>query len=418
MISALPNQPLSFTDTRLQGCLCDQPEECLMVDFTDTISTQFVYAECLSAQLLASPNFEDPADWFGPTWDIQADHNACLEGVPPFGPLLEMSFDPIPGSLYIIRVLFTDVTGPTLSSGLRLQFGGVLNEIITGTMVGEQTYTVTAVSGQHLIISSYLSGTGCLAYAEVYESTPQLEVELLDASGDPVGSFEWATSSTLFDFEEDRVTITFTATDFQVGGYPIEPECGKFTIRVTDNCDGSQHISQCVALEDYSTTCTIQLKACNSGDGVGFVGNFEPTMRVRSKLTRPVYEYTVREERLSNGRLDRYYADRRRTMELRIDRLGEKAHEFISTLPLWDHVYVGPEAYVVKADQYEPAYGDVYESYGGILLKVEPYQELARKVRCAEDDGGCAPPPNYLVQFTGPNDDYVLQEDGSRILIY
>jgi hypothetical protein len=34
-----------------------------------------------------------------------------------------------------------------------------------------------------------------------------------------------------------------------------------------------------------------------------------------------------------------------------------------------------------------------------------------------EDNGGCKPPPNFLVQGSGPNENYVTQTDGSLILI-
>lgn len=425
MIFPISNQPLGFSPSRLQGCLCPEPSECLLIDTTDPISVQFVYEPCLSDQLLASPNFEDSSDWLGPTWTISTG-SACLQGVSPFSPLTELSFTPTNAAIYRVIVTFAPedclaVTCPPPQ--MRVTFGGALDEQITSA--GEYTWTVQTFSPAPLTFLPLDTdrGRGCVQRAEIYEITPELLVEARQ-NGSTVADMAWSISTMgNFVFEEDRVTITFDLTDLTDDGDPVEFE-GCYTFRVTDTCHGydgetqSQYESQCVAIADY-TDCTLVLKACNSGDGIGFVGNFEPQMRVRAKLVRPVYEYTVKEERFSNGRINRYYADRQRVMELRIDRTGEYGHEFLSTLSLYDHVYIGTQEYSVEADGYEPGYADVWESYGGILLKVRPAQELARKVRCEEDQGGCAPPPNYWVQGTGPNTNYVLQSaNGERILLY
>jgi hypothetical protein len=151
---------------------------------------------------------------------------------------------------------------------------------------------------------------------------------------------------------------------------------------------------------------------------LGFKGGFRPQIRVPADLKRPKFSYEFGQEKTSKGRLNRYYAERTRTMELRIGRVGEFTHNFLSTLPLWDHVYIGQDPWVITSESYEPDYADVYAATGGVILEVQPYEEDAKKVRCDEDDGGCSPPPNYWVQGTGPNEDYIIQEEtGERILI-
>lgn len=416
MIAGIPNQPLAFLPTLLQGCLCADPQECLLVDETDTLSTQLVYEPCLSAQLLASPDFDDASQWAGHSWTV-APGNACITGVAPWTDLTELSFAPTIGVTYLIRVRANSIVGPLIGSGIRIEFAGALQRLLQGAFT-EQQWIVTATSTQPVIFASEDDGSGCIEQVEVYDITPLLLIELVDDTDTVIADLSYAEAPSQFVFDQDRVTMTFDVDDLLApSGYPPTLD-GCYTLRITDACDNTQLTSQCLRIDEY-TSCTIQVKACNAGDGVGFIGDFEPIMRVYAKLTRPSYEYEVAEERWSNGRINRYFADRRRTMELRVDGLGEKGHEFWSTLPLWDHVYIGPDAYVVKAEKYQPVYADVWEARGGILMTVEPYEELARKVRCAEDSGGCAPPPNYLVQGTGPNEDYVLQStDGSRILLH
>jgi hypothetical protein len=224
-----------------------------------------------------------------------------------------------------------------------------------------------------------------------------------------VVSVDYGEPGATFQFGDERLTVT------------VDPDLiadlqGCYTFELTDGCDDTTLISGCLNIGNHE--CTMLVTACSSTEVMGFRDGFTPTMRVCADIIRPRFKYEFGEERLSNGLMNRYYADRQRTMELRIGRLGEFGHEFISTLPLWDHVYFGAEAYVVTSDSYEPDYGDVYSAHGSVVLNVTPYQEKATKVRCVEDSGGCAPPPNYWVQGTGPNEDYILQEEtGERILI-
>ncbi|WP_206689947.1 hypothetical protein, partial [Streptococcus pseudopneumoniae] len=63
-----------------------------------------------------------------------------------------------------------------------------------------------------------------------------------------------------------------------------------FTVEVYDPCDTATFTSQQFVFTDEE--CTLQVKGCNAGPGMGFGAGFAPIMRLRAKLTRPTYEYT------------------------------------------------------------------------------------------------------------------------------
>lgn len=402
-LTAIPNQPIAFDDTRLMGCLCDDPTEALLALPTDTLTFQVEYEGCLSGQLLGSPNFEDPADWRGIGWSI-ATGAACNSSTDTF--LSDNSFNPTPGNVYTLVFTVSTVTAG-YGGVIFINFGGV--SFTSPAAIGTYTYTITATGTGPLEFAAPSVVVGfCLSNAQLYEFAPDFTVELLNPDDSVAETFDYASNPERFDFDGEHLTVSIPLSD-------IDPAVGCYRIRITNGCDDSQLTSQLVNINDHA--CTIQVTACNNGNNIGF-NDFQPTMRLLAKLVRSNFTYNIGEERWSNGYINRYYADRRRNMELRIERLGEYGHNFVSTLPLYDHVYLDGAEYVVSAEGYEPAYNDVWDSTAGIILKVEPKQELARKVLCGEDDGGCAPPPNYLVQFTGPNSDYVLQsENGDRILL-
>ena len=151
---------------------------------------------------------------------------------------------------------------------------------------------------------------------------------------------------------------------------------------------------------------------------MGLPGSFTPRLRVEGKVVRLRGEYDVSEERRSNGRWNRHYADLQLKYELRIDLQNERTLQYLAALPLFDHFYVEQQEYSIDAEPFEPTYEDVFDAVGGLILNIRPKQELIRNVRCdAENLAGCPPPPNYLVQGTGPNTDYILTQAGDRILL-
>ena len=412
MIEALPNQPIAFDDSRLRGCCSIDPEDCLLVDPADVLTWQVKATRCNDdEQVIGDPGFDTGTGWNADGWIISGGQ-ACRT-IGEFGDILgitltETGYAAVPGTLYEIYVL---VDSSTARTGVRVYFGGMYLGNISAA--GAYTFYVTATSTAGLtFVSAMDPGESiCIEAALVWVRTMDFTIEFVDTSDVVIDSITYAENPDAFELYQDRLTVTLDLG----GAYATVPN-GCYTIQFTDGCTDTTLISQCVNINEHD--CTVMLTACANGDVLGFRGGFRPQMRAVADLKRQTFEYEFGEEKLSSGRLNRYYAERTRSMELRIGRVGEFAHNFLSSLALWDHFYIGSEEYVVTSNTYEPGYDDVYSATGSVLLNVTPYEENARKVRCVEDNAGCAPPPNYWVQGTGPNEDYILQEEtGDRILI-
>jgi hypothetical protein len=115
----------------------------------------------------------------------------------------------------------------------------------------------------------------------------------------------------------------------------------------------------------------------------------------------------------------RHYIDRQTIYDLRIDLQNEYAMPFVAALPVFNHFYIGQQEYFIDADEVSPTYSDIFDATGGVEMKVRPKQELFRNVMCGEENtAGCVPPPNFLVQRRGPNEDYVTLQTGGRIALH
>lgn len=396
----IPNQPLAFNAGRLAGCLCEGPAERLLLRNDDTLRFQ-VGVEgldtCAGDELLASPTFQDPTDWATEGgWSV-GPNQTCYEPreFPP-GPcqrLRDLSFTPTTGSFYLIEITVLSITGIVTAD-----FAG---QTFLITKPGTTTVVVQALGPASIRLCATYDV--CIASISVKEVSFGITVELL-AEGtisDPVDEFTFDANPERFVITGNTVTVAYPMTYIPNGCYYI---------RLTDECSLSQITSMGVNVGDH--VCTVLVQCCNSGDAMGFnLTDFNPEIRLYGKLVRPAFDYDTVEDRWSNGKVDRTYADRRRTMDLRIDRMGEMGHDFVSTFPLWDRIIIEGEEYIAKSEPYEPDYTDVWDDVAPVIVKVEPKQELVRKVRCAEDDGGCFVPPNYWVENTGPNTDYILTEE-------
>lgn len=397
----IPNQPLAFNTSRLAGCLCEGPQERVLMRTDDTIRFQVGlegFDSCAGEELLASPSFADPEDWLAQGgWEIQ-ENQTCYTAPPlrdpPCSLLIDRSFTPTPGTFYLVEVV-------VLSKGACVIEGylGASPFLITkpGTMTG------VIQAGGSGALTFCASCDVCIALASVKEVNFGVTVELLP-EGEITGAvddFTFTTNPERFVITPTTMTVSYPMTDIPNGCYYV---------RLTDYCSLSQISSSPVNVGDHE--CTVLVQCCNSGDAMGFdFTDFNPEIRIYGKLVRPTYDYDTSEDRWSNGKVSRHYADRRRTMELRIDKLGEYGHDFVSTFPLWDRLIIEGNEYIAKAEAYEPEYTDVWDDVAPVIVKLEPKQELVRKVRCAEDDGGCFVPPNNWVENTGPNTDYILTEE-------
>lgn len=398
-LTAIPNQPVAFNEGRNAGCVCYGPTERVIARTTDVLQWQHGASNleaCAGEELLRYPDFENPSTWYsgvGSFWSIEQG-SACNQT--PAGVevvLTEISWNPTPGSTYLIvaEVDYIYTVGAVANITLGGQFAGYL------TNVGQFAFIVTATTADFLQI--FANAGICLSQVSVRELTLDVTVDLIpEGSLTPADTFTYATDPDRFRFSGQSLTITYPLTY-------IAPGC--YYLKVTDGCDVSQLTSIPINIGEHE--CSVLIQACNSGDAMGFdLTDFNPEMRVYGKLVRSTFDYDTTEDRWSNGKVDRPYADRRRKMELRIDRVGEFGHDFLSTLPLWDRIYIDGAEYIVKPETYEPDYTDVWDDVAPVILQVEPKQELVRKVRCGPDTGGCFVPPNYWVENTGPNEDYIL----------
>jgi hypothetical protein len=407
-LQPIPNQPVGFVPTRLQGALCGaDPAEVLPIADGDNIGFQFRFGACGNTGEIGDPTFTAPNDWRNLGGWLFGDSSVCkVQGSTALA-LGYAGWVPDPGTKYQLTVVVTSLSGnPTEVNYIRWSLGGV-----QGFMFGAGTYTfvVDAVTAQPLVFTASSAGTfGCMSLAQIEVLEPDNEVRIVDLDGDTIETFNFDTDPQLYDYTGGFMTLNIPAND-------AWGNC--FRIEVDDPCTDATFTSQVLNFADPSKT--IKIRACNVSDSMGFGAGFTPEARYIAKLVRSTFDYEEGVERGTNGFVNNYYVERLRDMSLCVDDAGEFAHDFLSSLPLWDHVYFGQQEYHVKAEAFEPDWGDIYEAHGSLILPVEPKQEAMRKVRTEPDLlGGCVPPPNYLVQGTGPNNNYITLNSGGRIRLH
>ena len=108
-ITAIPNQPIAFNSTDLRNVTCPGPVEELLFTPDDEAVAQFLVDACDPVEQLASPNFEDPDDWYSTSWDIRP-NDACITAGT--GTINDSSFSPTAGLPYIITVIVTSLLRP------------------------------------------------------------------------------------------------------------------------------------------------------------------------------------------------------------------------------------------------------------------------------------------------------------------
>lgn len=407
-LQPIPNQPVGFVATRLQGALCAaDPEDSLLVSDGDTLGFQFRFSTCDNAGEIGDPTFINPDDWRNLGGWVFDNATVCKVTGASALSLEYALWTPDPGTQYQLTVIVTSLTGlPTEVNYIQWRLGGA-----SGFMFGPGSYTfvVDAITAQRLSFTASSANTAaCLSLAQVAVLDADNSVTIVDPDGTTIEVFTYDTNPEIFDYSGGYMTVRL----------PVDEDWGNcFRIVVDDPCAEVEYTSQLVQF--INANATIKIRACNASSGMGFGAGFAPEARYISKLVRSTFDYEEGVERGTNGVINRYYAERLRSMEFRADDIGEIGHDFLSTLPLWDHVYLGQEEYSFKAESFEPDYGDVWEAHGAVIMSVEPKRENMRKVRCvADDQGGCVPPPNYLVQGTGPNNDYITLQTGGRIKLH
>lgn len=407
-LQPIPNQPVGFVQTRLQGALCGaDPDEVLPVADGDTISFQFRFGGCAEVGEIGDPTFIDSDAWRNLGGWVFGDAQVCKVAGSTSLALEYSAWTPNLGTRYQLTVVVATLGGNANEVNyIQWSLGGSSGFIFAP---GTYTFIVDATTAQRLRFVASSAGTfACMTLAQVDVLDSDYDIRVVDLDGEDIDTFTFAADPELYDFNAGFMTINL----------PYDTAWGPcFRIAVDDSCREVTYTSQIIQRVD--PTKTIKIRACNAAAGMGFGSQYAPEARYIAKLVRSTFDYEEGVERGTNGFVNNYYVERIRSMELRVDGAGEYAHDFLSSLPLYDHVYFGQEEYRVKAEAFEPDWGDIYEAHGSVIMPVEPKQEPLRKVRMTADTlGGCVPPPNYLVQGTGPNTDYIILQTGGRIKLH
>ena len=404
-IVTIPNQPVNLTGSTLQGCLCDPLVPSTLIADSDFIEVCFRAYACADSPLLFqsttyTTNWKDSGNW------QLSEEGICVTGAGDYSSILEeISFTPIFNERYELRLNFSLLIGT-----MNVTIGG-FQAFISSPGVHFFVFTATGTNG--IEISPVTEETlACLFFngVNLYEANNDLTVTMYDDQGVQVFQTDWDTDPQWFTFVNDWVVLSIPMDETGVTG------C--FYLNVSD-CDVPAGFDSQVFQVITNTDCTLLFRACNDNDALGFPSLFTPMLRAMAKLVRPTWQFDVSEERRSNGRNMRHYIDRQTIYDLRIDLQNEYAMPFVAAFPVFNHFYIGQQEYFIDADEVSPTYSDIFDATGGVEMKVRPKQELFRNVMCGEENtAGCVPPPNFLVQRRGPNEDYVTLQTGDRIALH
>lgn len=405
MIYAIPNQPVNMSGSLMAGCVCDELVPPTLFDPSqDTLRFQFLMDVCAGTpNLITDPDFRLD-EWVAAGATI-GNGRACMVGIAG-GVIENMQFFPTVGVSYVLNFTVTNIRDV-----VNWSFGGQTGQIGSPGVTEErpQTYTIVVTATGTGAVSFQLPwnrSSICIAFVSVQEQTRDIVVDIMQGGA----------SVLAFDPVSDPDAFTFSGRHVIFEG-EIPDVTGCFSVKVTETCNEVDTVLESQQFVTTTDDCNILIRAC--GGGYDMLGMLRPTleMRINAKLVHATWEATVSEEIRSNGRRVRNYGDSRRAMELRVGLQSEYAHPFLSLLPILPSFLIGQTEYIAAGDAWEPQYGDVFDGTAAITLTVYPKEELRRVVICADEPLPCPPPPNYLVQGTGPNDDLIITELGEAILL-
>ena len=406
MITAIPNQPISFLPSSL---LVDCPDKRLPLIAKDDDILRFQIALDAPAGQYAYQDavrdWDATFEWGGPgSWVAVVGGGMCAIEAAPGGYIQPISnlFAPVVGAVYIVTIEVMSIAGMCTFT-----MGG---QSFTLSTSGTQSITVTAATtdGPRITLDNSDSRI-CVGQVMVFVSLSiadgcEITVEIVDA----------VTDSTLYEFNStDRPDLFMIAggivgvTAALIGVEYLEPGSCVF-LRVTYSCNDEEGDSLCSQPISIDNGCkgTILIRACLDNDALGFAAPAIMEVRVKASLVRPRWEHDASEERWSDGTIFRYYIDRQRVMPLLLQPIDEVLHPFMAALCMFDHVYIEGTEYSVDADGYDPDYGDATTGTAGTLLTVRPKRELLRRVSCDAPGPGCDPAndppcgaPNVFVTY-------------------
>lgn len=416
MLRPIPNQPVNFA-ADLVSQWCSDPRIPVDVDSSDIVTFQFGISRCATFSYLT------PVVWGTSGWDLSPSIN---NGVQQGGTVLCMGGDTITYNVSdtsftptLYQVYYLTFTVISLDSPIQAVFGGNTWTIISP---GDYAFVAIAQSTQKLGFAlTDVSGSACLGVpvlTELTESGADFAVEVRDMGGLVIQTLNIDTTPANFSFDGgDIVTVTIP-----ISAIDDLPECFYFAItqtclvpdppnppspQVTDElCSQPFRISEC--------RTALKVRVCNDTAKMGFnAGVFY--LRVPGALVRPKWNTEVKQERGSDGRIRRTWADRTSSIELATDMIDGSLHPFLSALPVFDHVYVGNTEYVVDGGAYEPSYGEGMTASGSVSITMRPVEELLRNVACSEAGAGCAPQDDPICAVPQATVEYTI--DGAKVML-
>jgi hypothetical protein len=384
-IRAIRNQPFQFGSNirpRSLGMGCDCGETAMpsYITLDDEIWAQATLTLCADEEDKIFHGYTD--NWSGfneiGAWTF-FEGNWNLQGYNP-GSTLSNDFIPVVGKRYILTI-----TGFTLGT-LQVDMGGASYTITASTEANVYTFEFTASITQQMYITATDNGGANISDIYLVEANTNVtaifhqdgETDIVINQGDAPGYFI---------FYDGGFTFQIPMEDTGLAS-------GCFTLELRDNCSDTGIISQQFSIIENDCD-TLLIRACNDYANMGFGIPFAPRIRIPARMGWPSYNSTVEEERYSDGVIMRPTGDRTSSLTIKTGILNEYDHAFLSSLPLWDHVYVGEgdlaREVVVQEGKYEPLYGDDQWLNGAVTFDVSPKAELVRKTLCGPALEGCSP---------------------------
>jgi hypothetical protein len=387
---------------------CEDVQPPLLMDTTDTLLFQLGIGCCDENPLITEPDFR--TGWLtAGRWTVVQGQAFSTDGAQQAS-IEWPNLTPTPGDIYCISIDFSEVGG----AGVIVRFGGGEWAVGQGGV-----WSVTHVATDTNVLSIQLVQAGSnvtMASAQVFEGPDDIEVELFDCEGDTVlFTATLNTTPQYFQIFEDVLLVNIPMEDTGITD-------GCFRVRALFDCAyGDAPIESTTVIKVDTAQCrgTIKLRVCNDAPKMGVApGYFE--QRIAASLVRPRWNIDLQEQRQSDGRIVRTYADRTTTWELWVEPVGYSHHQFLSSLPLWDHLYLQGVEWAAQGAEYTPDYTG-RTTVGGITLELRPRKELLRAVQCATIGEGCDPandpicsPLNFVVG--GP--DIIGDEPFVRLVIF
>lgn len=378
MIEALSGpQPINFNQPPFMGCACEIDGNArTLVLRDDMIVFQLRKTPCDDDTLLFSALTSLVPDEPGWTYTTYGD----LRVVPGLGTVNGVaSFSVVVGMSYRI-----DVVGANLhDAGFSLSMGGHVFDVDAS---GDHTFVFTATTSGSLTLTSTNESGFLLGGLNVYDFGFGVQIIVTDKDGDHA-PLTYADHTSWFTFAADTVTVTMPVSAALV---PVG-EC--FTITVEDTCDGGSSVTS-QSLRVVVPDCSlITFRGCLDGEAMGFQP-FAPRLTVPATVGRASWKTEGEEEHASDGTRRITSANRELILSVRTGAIGYDDHNFLSSLPLWDHVYVYQGSHILEVqaamDGYEPSY-DVSDTVGTVEFNVKLRQELVNKVACGALGDGCSP---------------------------